>query len=67
MEKKSEQFQDRILRLPEVERITGMSKPTIYRKMEHNAFPKARKLGDGRAVGWLLSTINTWLADLEVA
>lgn len=40
----------RLLRLPQVMDITGLSKPTIYRMVETGAFPKQRKLSP-RAVG----------------
>jgi prophage regulatory protein len=54
---------DRMLRLPEVVRRTCLSKRTIYRLEAAGRFPCGRKLGL-RAVGWLESEINAWIADL---
>ncbi|WP_111559711.1 MULTISPECIES: AlpA family transcriptional regulator [Paracoccus] len=50
-----------ILRRPEVERLTGLSRSTIYRLMADGEFPKPVKL-TRKAVGWQQNTINEWLA-----
>ena len=52
----------KILRLPEVMAITGLSRSTIYAYMDKGTFPKAMKLGE-RAIGWLSSDIETWIAE----
>ena len=51
-----------ILRLPEVMKITGLSRSSIYAMMndEKNPFPKQKKLGL-RAVGWLETDIHEWV------
>ena len=41
----------RILRRPEVERRTGLSRSTIYAMMDEGSFPRPLRLGK-RAVGW---------------
>jgi prophage regulatory protein len=51
---------DRMLKLPEVKRITGLSRSTIYLRMSYGIFPKTVKLGE-RAVGWIESEILAWL------
>lgn len=57
----------RILRRPVVEDKTGLSRATIYEKINPKsryydpAFPKPIKLGQ-RAVGWDESAVDTWLA-----
>ena len=51
---------DRILRRPEVEQWTGLSRSTIYAMMAEGAFPKPVKLGK-RAVGWPARTIADWI------
>ena len=56
----------RILRRPEVERQTQLSKATIYRQMHAGTFPKPVHLGE-RAVGWRASEIDEWLASRERA
>lgn len=53
----------RIMRLPEVIRITGMCKSSIYKAVGKGRFPKPRKLGQ-RAVGWLSDDVSQWLGDL---
>ncbi len=49
-----------ILRRPEVERITGLSRSTLYAMMADGSFPKPVKLGK-RAVGWREVDIAVWL------
>lgn len=51
----------RILRRREVERLTGLSKASIYRKMRDGAFPLPLKLG-ARAVAWRADEVDDWLA-----
>ena len=51
----------RILRRQEVERITGLSKASIYRKMRTGKFPLPLKLG-ARAVAWRADEIHEWIA-----
>ena len=52
----------RILRLPEVMARTGLSRSTIYVRLEQGRFPKPIPLG-GRAVGWIESEIDAWIRD----
>lgn len=47
------------LRLPQVQKKTGLSKPRIYTLMKENRFPRAYKLGD-RAVGWRDYEVREW-------
>ncbi len=49
---------DRIIRLPEVTHLTGEGRSTIYAKMTVGRFPRQRKLGGGRSVGWSLCEIR---------
>lgn len=51
-----------ILRLPEVIKRTGLSRSSIYLRISNGEFPKTISLGD-RAVGWLESEIDEWLAE----
>ena len=51
---------ERILRRPEVEARTGLSRSTIYAMMAENRFPASLLLGR-RAVGWTESAISQWL------
>jgi prophage regulatory protein len=57
---------DRFLRRPEVERVTGLGRSTIYDKMASGEFPKPVPLSGG-AVGWLESEIAAWQEKLIAA
>ncbi len=50
----------RIIKLPEVLSLTGLSRASVYEKMNQKVFPLAVKLG-GRSVGWYESEIVEWL------
>lgn len=54
---------DRILRLPEVIQLTGISRSRIYVYMarEIDPFPRSVRLGPNM-VGWRSSEIAAWLA-----
>ncbi|WBU52067.1 AlpA family transcriptional regulator [Paracoccus sp. SCSIO 75233] len=56
----------RIYRRPEVEKITGLSRSTLYRLMAEGNFPKPIKL-TGKAVGWTDAAIDDWLDSREQA
>ena len=60
-------LRDRILRLPEVEAITGLKKSTLYRRMAAGEFPQQVKLGGSscRAVGWLAEEVYAWIDGLR--
>jgi prophage regulatory protein len=49
-----------ILRLPDVKNRTGLSRSTIYLRMDLGIFPQTVNLGS-RAVGWVESEIDAWL------
>lgn len=50
-----------ILRRKQVEKRTGLSRSTIYLRIQEGTFPKPINLGE-RAVGWLENEIEAWLA-----
>jgi prophage regulatory protein len=53
---------DPMLRMNDVEALTGLGASAIYRLMHLGTFPKSVPLTPhGRARGWRLSTISTWL------
>ncbi|HCE2446401.1 TPA: AlpA family transcriptional regulator [Vibrio parahaemolyticus] len=56
----------KIIRLPEVVEITGLSRSTIYLRMSKGDFPQSISLGE-RAVGWLESDVEGWLEACVVA
>lgn len=51
----------RILRLKEVQKITGLSRSTIYAEIAKGNFPKQVKLTGARSVGWHENTIVQWV------
>ncbi|MFM0758291.1 helix-turn-helix transcriptional regulator [Paraburkholderia strydomiana] len=53
---------DRILRRRQVEARTGLSRSTIYRRMQAGTFPPAVPLG-GRLVGWRAADIDAFLVN----
>ena len=53
---------DRLLKLPEVERLTGLCRSTIYEHMQKGTFPRSVKVGR-RAATWSESAVQTWIAD----
>lgn len=56
----------RILRRPEVESFTGLSRSTIYAMIADGSFPKPVRLGK-RAVGWPETAISEWIDDRRTA
>jgi prophage regulatory protein len=58
--------QDRIVREPECERITGLERTTRYRLEQRGEFPKRIRLS-ANAIGWRLSDIHEWLMSREAA
>ena len=60
---------DRLIRRPEVERMTAMSASSIYRKMKLGQFPRPRKIGPGiqGSVAWRESEVREWVNRLPVS
>ena len=55
--------QQRFIRLPEVKNLTGLSRSTIYCLIGNGTFPRQIPIGGCRAVGWLESEIQGWIAE----
>ena len=51
---------DDILRINTVLKRTGLSRSTMYRKMENGTFPRNVRIST-RCVGWRESAVNAWL------
>ena len=51
---------EKILRLPEVQKRTGLSRSTLYTKIKQGSFPKPISLGV-RAVGFVEAEISDWI------
>jgi prophage regulatory protein len=51
---------EKILRLPAVQALTGLSRSTVYEKISTGEFPRGISLG-ARSVGWLESEVEAWI------
>lgn len=50
----------RLMRMIEVIRMTGLSRSSIYDRMNAGLFPKSCSLG-GRSVAWVESEVMDWV------
>jgi prophage regulatory protein len=57
-----EPFLERLIRIDEVKRLTGISTATLYRKISAKEFPRPVRLGIV-ARAWPLSEVQSWIAD----
>jgi prophage regulatory protein len=51
-----------VLRRKQVEQVVGLSRSTIYQRIQNGTFPKPISLG-GRVVGWRTADIEAYLVD----
>ena len=51
---------DRILRIAEVLRRTGLTRSTLYRKIAAGSFPRQVTISM-RCIGWRESAVNGWI------
>lgn len=51
---------DRLLRLPEVQRLTGLGRSAIYQQMKDGHFPRSVKAGP-RASTWSEMAVQSWI------
>ncbi|PYJ78869.1 MAG: hypothetical protein DME22_26245 [Verrucomicrobia bacterium] len=58
-----EKFNDRLIRLPELEQIFGVCKRTVRRKAENGELPPLQHIG--RAVGMLESHVKAYFRRLH--
>jgi len=52
---------ERLIRISEVKRLTGISTATLYRKIALKEFPRPVRLGE-LARAWPLSEVQSWIA-----
>ena len=57
---------NKLLKRPEVERLTGLSRASIYARIKNEAFPLPVRIGPN-SVAWRADEIDAWIADLPVA
>ena len=50
----------RIIKRPVVEAVTGLSRSSLYAKVQDGTFPAQIRLGE-RSVGWLEHEVQAWL------
>ncbi|MFH1797603.1 MAG: AlpA family phage regulatory protein [Pseudomonadota bacterium] len=55
-----------LLRVRDVERLTGMGRSSIYRNGEAGIFPRPVALGSG-SVRWRYDQVKAWVESLAVA
>ncbi|OED84642.1 transcriptional regulator [Vibrio breoganii ZF-55] len=53
------------MRMPEVLKLTGLSKSSIYDRIKAGQFPNSVPLG-GRSVAWVAHEIEQWI-DSQIA
>jgi prophage regulatory protein len=56
----TEEPSNRIIRLPTVLNKTGLSRSTLYRKMEAGTFPRNLQISR-RCAGWREADVDVWL------
>ena len=59
---RSQRESDRLIRLPEVQRLTGLRRSAIYAQMQKGVFPRSIKAGP-RAATWSEAAIQAWISD----
>ena len=57
---------DAILKMPDVTKVTGLSRTQLLKMVKDGEFPKPVRLSV-RSVGWRSSDVNTWLSELKAA
>ena len=60
------QLQNKLLRLPQVKALTGLSKSSIYARIAEGTFPKQIPLGP-RLVVWVEADIQNWISEQVLA
>ena len=63
-EKLKEQYRG-VYRLKQVCELTGLSKTTLYVKVNEGTFPRFVKIG--RATAWKAADVHAWLEELDYA
>lgn len=52
-----------VLRTRAVQNRVGLKKTAIMRRVQEGTFPRPVQLGSQRAIGWVESEVECWLAD----
>ena len=59
-------YHDRLMRRPEVQRTTGLSRSSLYRLIAEGRFPPSIRLSE-KSVAWLASEVDGWIAERVTA
>lgn len=54
-------MEERILRLNDVLKVTGIGRSSIYELQKQGLFPKSIQIANTCKVGWLNSEVQTWI------
>lgn len=53
-------FEKRLVRVPEVLELTGLSRSTLFRLEKRGEFPLRLRLGGTRVLTWYLHEVEAW-------
>lgn len=59
---KAKRDSDRLLRLPEVQRLTGLRRSAVYEQMQKGTFPRSVKAGP-RTATWSEAAVQAWISE----
>lgn len=54
----------RVLRWPEIQKLTGLSRSTIWRLEKVGRFPRRFKIAS-KAVGWTAGDVRRWVDEMQ--
>lgn len=52
-----------VIRLPQVQERTGLSRSTIYSLIRDGEFPKQIRLHGRKSVGWVEAEVDKWIEE----
>jgi len=62
------QQEERFIRLPEVQHITGMGRSSVFKRISEGLFAEGQILSGSSMRVWRLSEINSWVrSEIEAA
>lgn len=64
LEEAREAVGEYLLRIPQVEAVTGLGRNTIWSRIREGRFPNSVELGGGR-VAWTATSVRDWMDGLQ--
>lgn len=61
---KTDKSELRILRSPQVQAKTGLSRTTLWRRVKDGSFPMPVSLR-GNSIGWISDEVDDWIRSLD--